>query len=151
MPCRWPEDLDSWTDEFRDRLEHNDAFAEHAKGWGVSFDGDILLTIESDEHLPEGPMHLLLELEDGACLGANRVEDPESVEFGVSIAGTYADWERLLTGEEDVARIMTQGPFDVDGPKLKLLSYRSALAELVETARQTDVQFTRLNRTPGAR
>ncbi|WP_159077002.1 SCP2 sterol-binding domain-containing protein [Halococcoides cellulosivorans] len=151
MSCRWPEDLDSWVGTFRDRLDDNATFSEHSAGWGVSFDGDILLTIESDEHLPEGPMHLVLELEDGDCLGARRVEDPDSVAFGVSIAGTYADWERLLTGEEDVARIMTQGPFDVDGPKLKLLSYRSALAELVETARRTDVTFTRLNRTPGAR
>jgi len=151
MPCRWPDDLDSWIDEFRERLDVNDEFTEHASGWGVSFDGDILLTIEPDDHFPEGPLHVLLELEDGACLGARRIEDPDSVEYGVSIAGTYVDWGRMLTGDEDVSRLMTQGPFDVDGPKLKLLSYRSALAELVETARGIETQFTRLNRTPGAR
>lgn len=140
MTVTLPEEAPEWIQRWRERLNDNDAYAEAAEGWGVGFDGDFCFEILPDDAYDGEPIRYRVELEDGRCQAAEQVDgEPDC---GFALRATYTAWKPLIRGEVDVMGAVMGGDFDVEGSKMKLLSYREAATELGETAAAVETEFS---------
>jgi len=153
-----------WFDEYRERINDDDAYAEAAADWGVEFDGDFVFEMREmpaddleTEAMPDGLAaeldryvseedgdhvgYAFLGLEGGECTDAHLLEDPGAVEPGFTLTADNGTWKRLLGGELGVVDGMMSGQFDVDGDMQKLMQYSRAAVRLTEAAAEIDAEF----------
>jgi len=140
MTVTLPEESEEWIGRWRQRLNDNDAYAEAAEGWGVGFDGDFCFEMLPDETYDGEPIRFRVELEDGRCPAVEEVDDDP--DCGFALRAPYGAWKPLIRGDVDVLGAVMGGDFEVEGSKMKLLSYREAAAELGETAAGVETEFT---------
>lgn len=141
MSVTLPGEAATWIDTYRRRLNDNDDFVEATSGWGVDFDGDFVLEILPDDVYDGEPVVFYLALEDGTCLEADVLADPDELAHGFALRGSYTDWKRLIQGELDIVPAVMNGTLDVDGSKMRAMRYQQAFVEMGETARGIDTDF----------
>lgn len=134
MSLTLPADAADWVQEWRDRINNREAFAEAAAEFSAAF----LFEIRADETYDGDPVRFRVDVEDGRCVAAAVVDE---VDYDFSMAGPYEAWKGLLTGELDVSAAAMDGTFDVEGNTMVLLRRQDAVAEMVGAAQDVDTAF----------
>lgn len=141
---------DGWIEEWKERLNENDEYAEAASDWGVGWNGDFVFTIEvDDEFVDEFPemagednkIHYFVGLEGGECTDAYRVEDLSEVDYGFEIIGPYDNWKKLAQGEIGAIDSLMSGKFELNGDMQKVMQYSDGAVTMVESATEIETDF----------
>jgi putative sterol carrier protein len=132
---------EAWIQEWRERLNDNEEYAEAGQGWGVGFNGDFVYHVRADDRLPED-VYFFIGLEDGECTEAYQIDDPEEVDAGFIYRGDYSDWLALNQGDIGPIDGMMSGVFDIEGDMQKVLQYSEAALVMNETGREIDTEYT---------
>ncbi|WP_299264901.1 SCP2 sterol-binding domain-containing protein [Halorientalis sp.] len=153
-----------WFDDYQQKVNSNEEYAEKSAGWGVDFNGDFIFKMtdmpldEIDveampEHLQEELDQYVTEtseghtglsivgLEDGECTEASLIESEDEVDNGFKLTGTYENWVELTRGNIGAVDGMMSGKFELDGDMQKILQYSDAATLLTECAGQVDSVF----------
>lgn len=141
MGVAFPGEAEAWIRAWREQLNGSAAYAEAAEGWGVGFNGSFLFVVEPDDGYDGEPVYQYVDLEDGTCLEARTVEDPDSVDWGFAYRGGYRDWKALIEGEVGAIQGLMQGRFELDGDRQKVLQYREAAVVMTENAGNVVTEF----------
>jgi putative sterol carrier protein len=154
----------AWFEEYCDRINADDEYADAAAEWGTDFDGDFVFEMEDmavehldtdtmadslaedlDRYVPaEGDSHAgyaHLGLEAGECTAARLVERPDRVDAGFTLSTDADSWKRLLRGELGVIDGLMTGRCDIDSDMQKVLQYSRAAVRQTETAAGIDAMF----------
>ena len=141
---------DGWIEEWKERLNENDEYAEAASDWGVGWNGDFVFTIEvDDEFVDEFPdmvgdddkIHYYVGLEGGECTDAHRVEDLDEVDYGFELIGTYDNWKKLAKGEIGAIDSLMSGKFDLNGDMQRVMQYSDGAVKMVESATEIETEY----------
>ena len=119
-----------WTEQFHDRINSSDAYANAAKKW----EGDIVFVIE-------GLAGIYLDLWHGECREAEYLDDPNSRDAEFKISASLDKWKRILTGKLDPIQGMVTRQIKLDGNLVKIMKNVKAAQELVRCATQVDTSF----------
>ncbi|WP_254537295.1 SCP2 sterol-binding domain-containing protein [Halomarina litorea] len=154
-----------WFDEYERAIRADEQYARQAEGWGVDFDGDIVFEMtkmpiddidmdalpaslreQLDQYVRGGAGgdttgYALLRLEDGDCLGAGLVEDPDAVDHGFLLSATMEQWKALLDREVGIIDGLMSAKFDLDGDMQKILQYTDSAQRLTEIAASIDADY----------
>lgn len=131
---------EEWIEEWKRRLNDNEEYAEAGEGWGVGFDGSFVFHLRADDRLPEDEYYYI-DLEDGECKEAYRVESEDEVDAGFVYRGDYSDWVKLNEGEIGAIDGMMSGVFDLEGDMQKVLQYSDAAVVMTENAGGIDTDY----------
>ncbi len=129
-----------WADALRDEINGSSEYRNAASGWGVGFNGNILLAFEPDADMPRG-VGLLLELEAGTCRAASFVEDLRHPAAGFALRAPFSLWKDVLERRTMAATAILTGRMKVEGDKLTLLKYTSAHRAIVACAGALPTEF----------
>ena len=135
MPPKLPHDADAWADALQAQLNADDEFAAAAAGFEATFH----FVIGPDDAYDGEGIGLTVVVNDGACVAA-RGSDADA-DYDFQLAGPYSAWRDLLEDEIDVTAAVLNGPFELDGSKMRLMSNREAVAALVRGAQHVDTAF----------
>ncbi|WP_254535369.1 SCP2 sterol-binding domain-containing protein [Halomarina litorea] len=138
MAHRFPSE--EWIQAWQEAVNDDEVYGERAAGWGVDFDGDMLFHLQADDRLPED-RYFFVGLEDGAAHDCHAVEDPEAVDYGFVLRGTYTDWVRMTSGEVGAIDGLMSGVFELGGDMQKVLRFSDAAARLVDLAATVDSDY----------
>jgi putative sterol carrier protein len=141
MAISLPSEADEWIDEWQAQLNDSDEYTEAGEGWGLGFNGSFLFHIRPDASYDGDDVYLYVDLEDGECLDARQVTDPDNVDWGFAYRGDYEDWKSLIHGELGAIDGMMDGRFDLDGDMQKVLQYSNAAIVMTENAGKVDTEF----------
>jgi putative sterol carrier protein len=130
------EDADTWIEAWRTLLEESPNFEEAAAGWGVEFDGSILLSVE--DAAVDAPS-FYVEPHDGGIREARVVEGP--VEAGFALSAPLSVWKDLVRGEIAPAAAVTGGDVAFDGDPMVAMQYSEALEVMIAAASAIDTEF----------
>lgn len=154
----------AWLDEYEERINANETYAEQAADWGVDFDGDFVFEMrglpvdeldrdampeslqeEIDEYVTEenGTYvgYTYVGLEGGKCTGTRLIESPDEVDAGFTLTADADTWKQLIRGDLGVVDGMMSGHFDIEGDMQKVMQYSQAAVELTEAAASIDATF----------
>lgn len=141
---------DGWIEEWKERLNDNDEYAEAASDWGVGWNGDFVFTIEvDDEFTDEFPdmvgddnkIHYYVGLEGGECTDSHRVEDLDEVDYGFELIGSYDNWKKLAQGEIGAIDSLMSGKFDLNGDMQRVMQYSDGAVKMVESATEIETEY----------
>lgn len=129
-----------WADSFVEKLNASPEFAEAGENW----EGDIVFVVDKDENFPRTSC-VYLDLFKGKCRRFEYYEDCEESKIPKSefkYIGPYKNWIRLINKEIDPIQGIITGKFKLDGPIMKIITYRKATKEIVNVAAtiESDVQ-----------
>lgn len=85
-------------------------------------------------------VHAYLELEDGACHGAELVAEPAAYEPGFELEAPYETWTELIEGADVIESVMSN-EMDLDGDVTRVLHYGDAAAAMGDVAGETDARY----------
>lgn len=141
---------DEWIEEWKERLNDNEDYADAAADWGVGWNGDFIYTIEIDDDLKEeipelvgddNKIHYFVGLEGGKCTDAFRVDDLSEVDYGFEIIGPYENWKKLAQGEIGAIDSLMSGKFELNGDMQKVMQYSDGAVTMVESATEIETEF----------
>ncbi|MFB6360090.1 MAG: SCP2 sterol-binding domain-containing protein [Halobacteriales archaeon] len=141
MGIAFPDEAHAWIRDWREQLNDSAEYAEAGQGWGQGFNGSFLFVIEADEEYDGEPAYQYVDLEDGQCLEARAIEDPDAVDWGFAYRAGYSDWKALIQGDVGPVRGLITGRFELDGDMQKVLQYREAAMVMAENAAEVDTEF----------
>jgi putative sterol carrier protein len=153
-----------WFEDYQEKVNSNEEYAEKSAGWGVDFNGDFIFKMtdmplddidvdampehiqdELDQYVSEGASghtgQTFVGLEDGKCTDAYLIESEDEVDNGFKLTGTYENWVELTRGNIGAVDGMMSGKFELDGDMQKILQYSDAATLLTECATQVDSVF----------
>jgi putative sterol carrier protein len=154
-----------WFEAYKQGINGDDEYSDLSAGWGVEFNGDFIfkmtdmpvedldleampedLQTELDQYINESETegyvgYSFVALEDGECTAAELIEDPEGVEEGFVLAGTYDTWVDLINGDVGAVDGMMSGQFELDGDMQKVLQYTDSATRLTDIAGDVDAVF----------
>jgi hypothetical protein len=129
-----------WIAAWKAILDESPTFDEAAAGWGVGFDGSILLAVEGDDALADPPS-FYVEPVDGSVAEARPVDASGEVEAGFRLSAPYTVWKRLIRGELGPEAAVAGGEFDFEGDLARAMQYREAMAIMTAAASVIDTEF----------
>lgn len=135
-----PYPSEEWIQEWKRRLNENDDYGDTGTGWGVGFDGSFIFHLRADDRLPDDEF-FYIDLEDGKCLEARRIESEDDVQAGFVYRGDYSDWVRLQEGEVGAIDGMMSGIFELEGDMQKVLQYSNAAVAMTENASSIETDY----------
>ncbi|MDH2900582.1 MAG: SCP2 sterol-binding domain-containing protein [archaeon] len=129
-----------WVDSFVEKLNSSPEFAEAGENWV----GDILFVVDKDENFPRTSC-VYLDLFEGKCRRFEYHDDCAESKMPKSefkYIGPYKNWVRLINKEIDPIQGIITGRFKLDGPIMKIITYRKAAKEIVNVAAtiESDIQ-----------
>ncbi|MFN7974659.1 MAG: SCP2 sterol-binding domain-containing protein [Acidobacteriota bacterium] len=128
-----------WATALMDELNGSSEYASAAKGWGVGFDGSILLSFEADGRLRE-PVYVLLRLEGGKCQGVELAKGP-ATKAGFGLRGPFDLWKRILERKMLAATAIFMGKLKLDGDKVTLFKHTAAHRALIACTAAVDTIY----------
>lgn len=131
---------EDWIEEWRDRLNDDEDYAEQGADWGVGWNGDFVFTIEADDELDE-THYYFVGLEGGECTDAYEIEGPDEVQAGFEMRGPYGNWKQLSRGEIGAIDGLMSGKFELNGDMQKVMQYSDAAVTMVESAASIDTEY----------
>ena len=129
-----------WAAALRDEIDASSEYRGAAAGWGVGFNGNILLVFDADDLLPDA-RSLLVRLQDGACLGAEFVTGPAHPDAGFVLRAPFTLWKEILERRAMAATAILTGRMRVDGDRMVLLRYLAAHRALIHCTSSLDTEF----------
>ncbi|MFB6143488.1 MAG: SCP2 sterol-binding domain-containing protein [Halorientalis sp.] len=154
-----------WFDEYKEAINSNEEYAEKSEGWGVDFNGDFIFKMtempvddldidsmpeflqeELDQYVNETDSegyvgYSFVALEDGECTAAELIEDPDEVDEGFVLTGTYENWVELTKGNIGAVDGMMSGKFELDGDMQKVLQYTDSATLLTDISASLDSEY----------
>lgn len=129
-----------WARQLEREINASSEYRSTAAGWGVGFNGNVLLVFEPDGTLAEGKS-LLLRLEQGRCLGAEFVRGEEHPDAGFALRAPFSLWRQVLDQKTTAATAILTGRMKVEGDKMKLLRYAPAHRAILACASALDTVY----------
>ena len=150
----------AWFDEYENKVNEDEEYADKSEGWGVDFNGDFIFKMtdmpiddidtdalpgdlqdELDTYVDGGTGQAYVGLEDGSCTDAYLIESEDEVDQGFVLTGTYDNWVELIRGNIGAVDGLMSGKFELDGDMQKVLQYSDAATLLTEDAGKVDAVF----------
>ncbi|MFB6182935.1 MAG: SCP2 sterol-binding domain-containing protein [Haloarculaceae archaeon] len=135
MTATLPDEAGAWANDWRDRLNDNDAFADAA----ADLDARFLCEIRPDDAYDGDPVAFVIELANGTVPDAGGVDGDADYDF--ALRGPYTAWKDMLNDDIDVASAVLGGTFDVEGSMVTLMRYQEAFGEMIGDAQRIDTDF----------
>lgn len=140
MAYQIPAELSEFCSQWQKAINENENYRYYADGWGIEFNGDLLAKFVGNSQRNGKSFSILLELEDGDCLGIRRVDSSE-VEYGFKIQGGYDEWAELLEPADDIWGHITTS-MDFAGNEETFREFGEAQFEIVKEAMSLRPQFS---------
>lgn len=137
----------AWAAEYCKALNDSKEYEEAAKGWGVDFEGGMLLTMTKSGEI-EDDVSAFANLKDGKCLGFTILAPGEKPPRDpiMSLTGSFLIWKKLAFKEIDPIQTLMQGLLKLEGDMGLALRYAKAAMELANVVENTDTTlFTKYN------
>ena len=150
----------AWFDEYKNKVNEDEEYADKSEGWGVDFNGDFIFKMtdmpiddidvdalpgdlqdELGTYVDGGIGQAYVGLEDGGCTDAYLIESADEVDQGFVLTGTYDNWVELIRGNIGAVDGLMSGKFELDGDMQKVLQYSDAATLLTEDAGKVDAVF----------
>lgn len=137
MTYKLPKEIDTFTSDLRSTINNKFTYEQKAEGWGVGFDGRILLHVRPEEMLRDD-LYLLFDLYDGACrdISVHWGGEPD---HGFAYRGDYSDWKKLLQTTSKEA--LSDGTFEMEGDLRKWMEYKEANYMRIGCAQELPTEF----------
>ena len=130
-----------WAASLRDEIAASSEYRGAAAGWGVGFNGNVLLVFDADGSLPAA-RSLLVRLRDGACQGVEFVEGPTHADAGFVLRAPFTLWKEILERRTMAATAILTGRMRVDGDRIVLLRFLAAHRALIHCTSSLDTEFS---------
>jgi len=140
---------DNFVNEFCQAINSSQEYNQAAKGWGVEFEGSILLLMGASGEI-EDDIRIYLDLKDGKCLGIyllapNEVPPRNPI---LTISAPLKNWKEMRTKRINPNQLLMSGSLKIEGNVGIIMRYSKAATELGKLAgRQTFIRklFTEYN------
>jgi len=129
-----------WCDEWKKLINADEAITKTGAKWGVSFNGDWLFVLTPGGGLEE-TAYVFLAASAGRCSEARMLSDPEEVEPGFVVTGTYPDYRSVVQGEKDFLALVVKGVFKVKGDMLKIMQNAKFIRAVANSISRIDSEF----------
>lgn len=131
-----------WAAEYCKALNESQEYAEAAKGWGIDFEGGMLMVMTASGEI-EDDVASFIDLRDGKCLGITILEPGQKPprEPIMSLTGSFLIWKQLAMKEIDPIQSIMQGLLNLDGDMTLALRYANAAMELANVVEKTDMKL----------
>lgn len=130
-----------WAERLRQEINSSSEYRNAASGWGVGFNGNVLLVFGADTALSEA-RHLLVRLGGGSCLGAEFVEGPGHADAGFVLRAPFSLWREILDRKTLAATAILAGRMRIEGDKMTLLRFLAAHRALIHCTASLDTVFS---------
>lgn len=115
----------AWSEALCASINDSSEYRNAAAKWGVDGKGNVLLTFQADGRLRD-PVHLLLRLKEGRCLGAEFLPSADHPEAAHTLEAPFSIWKDILDGKALAATAILSGKLRVRGDRMALLKYAAA-------------------------
>lgn len=96
MGYKWPDEMDDFAEQWKQRINDNFMYGVWAEDWGIDFNGDLLLQM-NDEYGPDDHYLGLNPLEGGLCEDYETGYGQKSeTGYGFVIEGDILTWSKLF-------------------------------------------------------
>jgi putative sterol carrier protein len=129
-----------WARALEDAVNASSEYRNSGAGWGVGFNGNILLAFEAGGALAKS-FYLLVRLQGGRCLGAEFVPGPSHPDAGFTLRAPFPLWREVLTGKTLAATAILTGKMRVEGNSIALLKYAGAHRSLIHCVASLDAHY----------
>ena len=129
-----------WAERLRDEINSSSEYRNAAAGWGVGFNGNLLLAFEADAALLR-PSLLLVRLSGGACSGVEFVREPVHPEAGFALRAPFGVWRDVLERRTLAATAILTGKMRVEGETSMLFKFLGAHRALLHCTASLDTVF----------
>ncbi|MHA1270300.1 MAG: SCP2 sterol-binding domain-containing protein [Candidatus Helarchaeota archaeon] len=128
-----------WANEYCQALNNSQMYEEAAKGWGVGFEGSILIKMTAQGEVEEDIVSFL-DLKDGKCLGITLIEPGQSPprEPGFVLEGTFSIWRDLAFKKIDPVQALMTQKLKLTGDMGTIMKFSKAAVLLAEATEKTD-------------
>ena len=129
-----------WARTLAEELNASGEDKNAAAGWGVGWNGGVLLEFAADANLP-APLALLIRLQAGKCGGAEFVAPAAAPEAGFALSAPFSLWREILERRTLAATAILTGRLKVRGDSATLLRHLPAHRALIHCAASIDTRF----------
>lgn len=138
---------EAWAKEYCQALNDSSEYEEAAKGWGVDFDGAMLMSMTKSGEI-EDDIAAFMDLKDGKCLGITIIPPGNKPprEPTMTLTAKFLIWRKLAFKEIDPIQSLMQGVLKLEGDMSLALRYAKAALELANVVEKTDATlFTKFD------
>ena len=130
---------EKWAKEYCQALNDSPEYEEAAQGWGVDFEGAMLMVMEPSGEL-EDSIISFLDLKDGKCLGISLVElgDDPPRKPGMILKAPMLIWKKLAFKEINPIQALMTGSLKLEGNMDLAMQYSQAAMMLADITEKTD-------------
>jgi len=132
-----------WAKSLEQEINASSEYRNAAAGWGVGFNGDVLMVFEADAVLP-ATKRLLLRLSGGTSSGVEFAGERAESAAGFVLSAPFTLWKDILERRTLAATAILTGRLKVRGDKTTLLRHIAAHRALVHCAASLDTRFDAL-------
>lgn len=132
-----PSELNGFSDRVEEKINNEFSYPDKASGWGVDFDGRLLLHIERDEKFNKN-IYLLIDIYDGELRKITPSWD-EPKEYGFAYRGSYSDWKKLILSNSTES--LRDGTFKLEGDLEIFLKYKDMNHLMVKSVQRINTEF----------
>lgn len=112
----------AWCDEWKKAINEDQAIAKTGGTWGDGFNGNWLFIVQPGSGLVE-TAYIFLDAAGGQCSDARMLDNPDEVEPGFVVTGSYPDYKAVVKGEADFLAGVVKGTFKIKGDMTKIMRY----------------------------
>lgn len=126
---------DNFVDDFCQAINTSQEYNQAAKGWGVDFEGSILLWMEASGEI-EDDIRIYLDLKDGKCLGINLLAPNENPPRNpiLTMRAPLRNWKEMRTKRINPNQFIMSGRLKIEGNIGIMMRYSKAATELGKLA-----------------
>ena len=129
---------DEWCQEWKKRVNANQAFVKYNKGWKGDLSG--IIQADPDNNFPE-ERYLYLHFHDGSCLDVKMITKKEAEKCAFILKGAYIRWYQIAKGELDAVKAMMQGKLKLKGNLPYVVKYVKGVQESIRSMREIETKF----------
>ena len=129
-----------WCDEWKKSINADEAIAKTGAKWGVNFNGDWLFVITPGGGLEE-TAYVFLAASAGKCSEARMIDDPDEVDPGFIVTGSYPDYRSVVQGEKDFLALVVKGVFKIKGDMLKIMQNAKFIRAVANSISGIDSEY----------
>ena len=128
-----------WMEEYKKQINSSEGYKKAGATWTA---GVVALVISAKPEIGiNEDFGMLLDLHQGICRDAKRVDLEEAQKTPFCIIGDYARWKQVIKKELEPVKGMMQGKLKLKGDLPTIVRYVKASQDLVECASKVDTQF----------
>jgi len=159
----------AWFDDYMKKLNESADMKKAGKGWGVDWNGDFIFQVDEmpieilnklpddipddlnevrkkvrdllDEFGDGNTVYALIGLKDGSCTAAHLVKNPDEVEVGFRLMGSYTNWKKLAKAETDATKLVLTRKMKLKGKMSMIMKYIKATVIMGKVAAEVSTEF----------